>query len=185
MPGLQLAADPEHVLNVATGELLDLAQADTIELAAAREALAELDRQRKTALAQLDAELVSRADEAVRSGDLDSLTFTVGDYRIEVDAPTKRSTETAELRAALLDLAGRGELDLAPAAVENAFIARTTFYRHIARWNNLARQAPEIELLLDDHSSPARRYAKVTRFRPAAIEATATEDPQPEGLSHV
>lgn len=177
-------SDAETVVNLATGERVTLALADTEELAQAREALVVLDAERKAAIAALDAEIVSRTDAGIKAGVLDGHTYVVGDYRVEVDAPTKRTTHTSELRRDLIGRAERGEIDLAPEAIDNAFVGRTTYYRHVARWNNLARQVPEIDRLLADYSEPVRRYAKVTRFRPVAVEASADElDPPSPGVS--
>ena len=63
-------------------------------IGATREALAVLDYERKAAIAVLDAEIVARTDASIRAGELDSHTFTVGDYRIEVDTPTKRTIDS-------------------------------------------------------------------------------------------
>ena len=172
----RLAPDSEHVVHPGTGELILAADAPTETLVEIRDALAQLDYERKAALGTVDAVIIARVDEAERSGELDSREFTLGDWRVRVDPPTKRTVDYTAARAELLGLARRGEIVLDSQAIENAFAAKTTYTLRKRIWNALVQHAPEIERVLDEYAEPARRYVKVGRWRAPAIESTAEEE---------
>lgn len=169
----RLAPDAGHVANPETGELLDLARADTDQLAALREALTELDRERKTALRQVDAEIVARTDAALASGELSQHSFDVGEFHIEVPSiEASRKVDVMSLWGALLKRAPA--LGIAERVIDDLFVAR--YYLGKSRWNTLIRQHPELEQLYGEHAEPGPRLVKVTRNRQRAIDSTATED---------
>jgi hypothetical protein len=172
--------DARYVVNPDTGDVLDLSTAATEDLAAARDALTELGKQRNNAIGELDAEIVRRTDAAISSGELAEYTFRVGGFKVEVQSPAAgRKYDASGLRSELMDRAERGEIDLSPSAVEGAFVARTYWYLRVARWNTLARLHPALAQLRDTFSEPSHRTVKVSPegpVRAAAIEATAQED---------
>lgn len=181
MTGLDLLApDGGHVLNVRTAEILDLAAASIDELADAREALVQLDYDRRGAAAMLDAEIVRRTDEAIRSGEIGAYTYeTPEGYRVEVTTPAAaRRLDATALRADLLERVRSGQLALSTTAVLAAFKERTIYGLVRARFNTLKRQLPELAAIEDLHAVADRRRASVTRPRPArptSIDSTAEE----------
>jgi hypothetical protein len=170
--------DDDHVVNVRTGELLELKHAASDELAAARAALVDHKREVDAAIAQLDEELVGRVDRAVRDGEMSGYSVRLPGWEIRVPSPTAGGKlDAGALRAATL--ARADELGLAPAAIEQAFASTTSYTLRRAKWNTLVSQAPELTDLLRVHTGPPdRRRATVTplEFAPAAIEATVEED---------
>lgn len=107
-------AEPVEALNPITGELVDVANATTTDLAAFRDEIRDA-RDRLSAWARsIDGELVARLDvEAKRSAN-------VGDWKITAGAPKEWRTDEVGLRAALLKLVRKGKLSRAAvdAAVE-------------------------------------------------------------------
>lgn len=172
----RLSLDSEHVVNPASGEVVATSAASTEQLVEIREALQTLDAERSAALIVIDAALTARADEAVRRGELESHTFVVGDFRVRVDPPTKRTVDYGELRADLLDRSQRGEIALDDAAIDNAFTPTVRYKLRRRQWNVLAAHVPEIEALLDEYATPARRYVNVGRWRAPAIEGSARDE---------
>lgn len=158
---VQLTHD-DRVLNVRTGEQLDLHEAASEELAQAREGLATLRRELDEASAQLDREIVARVDAAIRAGEIDKYTVRVGEYEIKVPSPEAGGkVDAAALRE---ELRGRvRELGLTLEAVNLAFKTKTSYVLDRSAYNTLAKQEPELEALLKRHTGPPeRRRATVT-----------------------
>jgi hypothetical protein len=179
MTGLDLLAPGEgRVLNVRTAEVLDLATASIDDLADAREALVQLDYDRRGAAAMLDAEIVRRTDEAIRTGEIGAYTYeTPQGYRVEVVTPAAaRRLDASGLRADLLERVRSGQLGLTTAAVVAAFKERTSYTLARARFNTLKRQLPELAAIEELHAVDDRRRVAVTRPKPTpSIDSTAEE----------
>ena len=77
----------DRVMNVRTGELLDLREAPADDLAEAREGLVALRHEIDEANVLLDAELVARIDTAIRTGEIDRYTVRIGPYEVKVPSP--------------------------------------------------------------------------------------------------
>jgi hypothetical protein len=161
-----------------TGEVIDLRNATDQQLAEVRTDLIELGRQRNTAAGQIDDELVRRADAAFRNGDHDSHTWTAGDYKIAVDVKHPTRIDAGGLRAALLRLVDDGAVNFTEARVRQTFIP--TYKLHLERWASLVKLDPELEQLRADHATLLRRGVTITQFRPAAIDATAEDEEDPQ-----
>jgi hypothetical protein len=166
------------VLDIDTGEAVNPDTAPTDQLARMRAAYTSLRHQLDEATSRIDAELVGRVDQAVRSGQLRGYTARVDGWEIRVPSPTAGGrVAVSALRRAMLERAD--ELELADEAIEQAFTASTIYKLNRQVFNAIAKQAPELQRLLEQHTSPpASRRATVTVLdpRPTAIEATAEED---------
>ena len=156
--------DDVAVLNVHTGEVLDLRDATPEDLAQAREGLVRLTEEVRDAAVLLDAEIVARVDAAVRAGQVDRYTVRVGDYQIRVPSPEAGGKVDVEaLRSELLQKVADESLDLTSEAIENAFKAKTIYALSRSIYSTLAKQEPELEGLLKRHTGPPeRRRATVT-----------------------
>jgi hypothetical protein len=165
-----------HVLNVRTGELVELATATTEDLADTREALTSLDSERKIATRMVDEEMVRRTDEAYRTGEITAFTFDAGPWLVSVDTGTKRVYDSNALRKELLELAGEGQLPITERAVERLFVVRD-YYLRLRDWTSMTRRWPELTEYGERYSHPARRYVRVTpKAKPAHIDGTAEEE---------
>jgi len=166
----------DRILDIDTGEAVTVADADTSQLARMRVAYTSLRHQLDDATARIDAELVKRVDHAVRTGELRGYTARVDGYQIQVPSPTAGGrVATGMLRRVLLERAD--ELELSDLAIEQAFTPKTRYTLNRAVYNTIAKQAPALHRLLEEHTGePPARRATVTSLRPA-IDATAEEDP--------
>jgi hypothetical protein len=166
---LELYGGNDAVLNLRTGEMLVLADASLDDLAEARLALGELWHTRTTAAMMLDAELVRRADEALRTGD----DFGHGArFRVFVDRGGALDYNSNALRAALLAKADAGEIELTRDAVDRLF--KVSQYRlDLKRWADVVKRWPDLAELGELHSSPKRRGAKIERRD--VVESSAVE----------
>ena len=114
MSGLELVYGTDAVLNLATGEVLSLADASLDELAEARERLGQLWHTRTTAAMMIDAELVRRADVALSQGESFGRTER---FAVSVDRGGAVQYDSNALRAELCQKAARGELPITLQAV--------------------------------------------------------------------
>ena len=143
-----------------TGELIHL-NADTTELAAARDNIDEAIGSWSTTRSILDEELTNRMDAANRR------SAKVGPFTIEVNAPEKVDWDGGSLYRRLQKLVADGELD--GAAVAEA-VERTTVYkvnaaaarRLLGHVNAKVREAAEYA----SHAHPQRRNVRVRRTLP-------------------
>jgi hypothetical protein len=163
------------VLNVRTGEVLELATAPTADLADVREALTALDSERKIASRMVDEEIVRRTDEAYRTGELRAFTYDCGPWLVSVDTGAKRLYDSNALRKELLALASAGQLPITERAVEGLFVVRD-YHLRLREWASMSRRWPELVEYGERHSHPARRYVRVTaKATPRHIDGTAEE----------
>jgi len=170
MAGLELYRDVGRVLNLRTGEMLVLADAALDDLAEAREALGQLWHERTTAAAMIDAELVRRADEALRTGEDD---FGHGArFRVRVDRGGAVQYDSNALRADLLQRANRREIPVTLGAVEGLFIV-TQYRLDLVRWRNMCKRWPELVEIGERHSNIKRRGTKIERL---AVDGTAVDE---------
>jgi hypothetical protein len=169
---VELVRGVSGVLNPDTGEVLALETAATVELAAARAALSELDTQRKAAARMVDDELVRRTDESIRTGELTAYTFDCGSYVVSVDTGATMKYDSNALRKELVRLAQAGELPITERAVERTFTVRD-YYLLLREWRNLERRWPELRVIAERHCHQARRYVRVAA-RPV-VDGTAEE----------
>lgn len=169
MSGLELVYGTDAVLNLATGEVLSLADASLDELAEARERLGQLWHTRTTAAMMIDAELVRRADVALSQGESFGRTER---FAVSVDRGGAVQYDSNALRAELCQKAARGELPITLQAVERAF-AVTQYRLDLSTWRNLTKRWPELEEIAERHSTAKRRGAHVKRRE--LIEGTAEE----------
>lgn len=169
MSGLELIHGPHAVLNLATGQVLDLGEATVDELAEARERLGELWHMRTTAAMMIDAELCQRADAALAAGE----DFGHGQrFDVYVDRGGAASYDANALRAELLQRAREGELPITVQAVERAFAVQS--YRLDLRlWASLCKRWPTLRDIGERHLTIKRRSTRVKRRD--LIEATAEE----------
>jgi hypothetical protein len=183
VPTLELVRGADQVVNPASGELLTLADASIDELVAARDALAVLWKQRNEAAAMVDHEIIGRTDAAVASGELTAYTFETGTFKVSVDTGHVREYDSNKLRAEMLRLLERGELELAPRAIERIF-AVTQWRLDLRSWKNLRdnpmlqqRARNQLADLEQRFSSPKRRTVRLEPLaRLRAIEGTAEEE---------
>jgi hypothetical protein len=168
----------DRVMNVRTGELLDLRASTPEELAQAREGLTRLGEEVTDGKVLLDAELVARVDAAVRSGEIGSYTVQVGGYQIRVPSPEAGGrVDTDALRRDLIERVGAGALDLDRAAIDRAFKAKTVYTLDRSAYRTLSKQEPELEALLKRHTGPPeRRRATVTVLDGTDTAAVAAGD---------
>jgi hypothetical protein len=164
-----------HVLNVRTGEVLELDSATTEDLADAREALTSLDSKRKVATRMIDEEIVRRADEAYRTGEITAFTFDCGPWLVSVDTGAARRYDSDALRDELIELARSGQLPVTERAIEGLFKVRG-FDVRLREWRSMCRRWPELRQYDERHSHPARRYVRVSpKAVPPHVEGTAEE----------
>ena len=163
------------VYDPGTGEVVALDQASTDELTDLRDALTQLDYERREALHQVEAEIVARTDAAIANGELAQYSFDVGRWHVQVQSPAAaQHVDVPELWRELLANAER--LGLAERAVNDLFVApRPKHYLHRQRWATLVRLHPELEQLRALHAVPTRRTVKVSLRQPVAIDSTAEE----------
>jgi hypothetical protein len=172
----------DRVLNVHTGEQLDLRAAPVDELAQAREGLTALRREIDDAAVMLDAEIVGRVDTAIRAGEISQYSVQVGGFEIKVPSPEAGGkVDAAALREELLGRVTGHTLDLTRDAVLLAFKSKTTYTLDRSAYNTLAKQEPELHELLKRHTGPPeRRRATVTLLpgtgREGAVTVVAAED---------
>ena len=163
------------VLNVRTGEVLELATAATADLADAREALTSLDSERKIATRMVDEEIVRRTDEAYRTGEIRAFSYECGPWLVSVDTGAKRIYDSNALRKELFEQAREGQLPITERAVERLFVVRD-YYLLLREWTSMTRRWPELAEYGERHSHPARRYVRVTaKAKPPHVEGTAEE----------
>ena len=135
-----------------TGELLDLAEVTTTDIAETLGWLSDREAEWRRFRRAASDELAERLDhEGRRSADVDG-------YRIEVNAPTERKWDEFRLQSVLNRLVDR-ELISAEKA------RRCIDWTPKVRWSEVKtllsdpRVAPDIEACFED--APATRYAKV------------------------
>ena len=176
---VELLHADDRVMNVRTGELLNLRDSSPEDLAQAREGLAALRRELDNAAVLLDAEIVARVDTAVRAGEVDKYTVRVGGYEIKVPSPEAGGElDVHALRQDLIERVNAGTLNLESHAVEGAFTAKTVYTLRRSVYHTLAKQEPELEALLKRHTGPpSRRRATVSPLpgmdAPVAVAAAA------------
>jgi len=169
MTGLELVHGVNGVLNLATGQVLELEDATLDELAEARERLGELWHERTTAAMMIDAELVRRADAALATGEDFGRTER---FAVYVDRGGAVQYDSNAMRADLMARAQRGELPITTEAVERAFhVSQYRLDLHV--FNNWRKRWPQLAEIGELHATPKRRSAKVKRQ--ALIESTAEE----------
>lgn len=169
MTSLALVHGTDQVENLATGEILTLADATLDELAEAREALTELLRRRHLAASLIDDELARRQDQAQSTG----APFGTGQrFRISVARAGSASYDSDRLRGELLTRVDRNELPITRDAVENLFDVSHWRLR-LKLWRDLCAQHPELMALDERYRRTSRRT--VTIQHRAVIDATAEE----------
>jgi hypothetical protein len=172
----------DQVMNVRTGELLDLRAAAFVELAEGREGLARLAEEVKDGNVLFDAEIVARVDAAVRSGEIDKYTVRVGDYEIRVPSPEAGGKVNVEaLRDDLMRRVAAGTLDLTEEAVDRAFKAKTTYALNRSAYGTLSKQEPELEALLKRHTGPSERRRATVTVLPGSTPVVVAADDVIEG----
>lgn len=149
------------ILNLATGALVDLAQAATDEIAEAHDALSALASQIREAHALASDELLARMD---RRG---KWTAEVGGFKLKAQSPTAGTVayDQAALRADLLELVVSGVLDADAVddAVELVDPPKPEPYlkAKIAGINALLKLGPEVVEVVQRHRieqpAPARK----------------------------
>jgi hypothetical protein len=108
-PSPTVAAAPARALDPISGEVVELAERDTADLAAWRDRLLELKRVVDNAAVELDREMTKRLDmDNCRS-------VEVGDWRIETQSPVSVEWDAARLGIALEALVAQGRLTKAAA----------------------------------------------------------------------
>lgn len=124
-----------EVVNPLTGELVNLADATTTDLAVERDEIRSARDAISAWAKAVDGELTRRLDmEAKRSA-------TIGDYKLQVTAPTVRQTDEVGGRAAMLKLVVEGLLS--EAAVDAAFEVVETIKARRPGINALHKHANE------------------------------------------
>lgn len=169
MTGLELVIGVQCILNVRTGEILDLESASLDDLAEARDGLGELWHARTEAARLIDAELVRRADEALAAGEDFGRT---GRFTVSVDRGGAVVYDSNAMRAELMRRVKAGELPITEQAVERAFVV-TQYRLDLVMWRNLCKRWPELAEIGERHTAPKRRAAHVKRRE--LVEATAEE----------
>lgn len=167
----------DQVINVRTGELLDLVAASPEQLAQAREGLTALGHEVDDAKSRLDAEIVARVDAAMRSGEISQYTnIRLGDYAVTVRSPEGKVNDRT-LRHELLERAG--DYGLSRNAVAGAFKTTVSYKLNRRIYSALAKQAPALNEVLRRHTEPGRRRATVTAITgstpPVAVAADVIE----------
>jgi hypothetical protein len=176
---VELLRGDSVVMNVRTGELVDIRNSTFEDVAQTREGLAALKREIDEASVLLDAELAARIDTAIRAGQIDKYTVRVGDYEVKVPSPEAGGEVDAHaLRQDLIARSNAGAIDLERSAIDGAFKTKTTYTLNRSVYNTLAKQEPELEALLKRHTGPpSRRRATVTAIasqpRPVPVAAVA------------
>lgn len=167
---LELVGGVDEVVNLRTGEMLVLADASVDDLAEAREALGELWHIRTTAAMMLDAELVRRADEALRTGE----DFGRGArFRVYVDRGGAVVYDSNGLRADLLQRLNRGELPgVTLGGIERLF-AVSQYRLDLKRWRDICKSNPDLAQIGERHTTAKRRGTKIDRLD--VVEGSAEE----------
>lgn len=174
---LELVRGDEQVLDLQTFELMNVAEATDHELVRTRAELTRLAGDRAAACAVIDAEIVRRADNAIRNAPTQR-TWTFAPYTVSVSAPDLREVDPGLLRAELMRLAAERRLP-SQAFVDHLFRETISYRLDRLRWK-VATGVPEHKDLLETAyercSHPAKRTVRVTEAqRPAAVEATVEQ----------
>jgi hypothetical protein len=170
MSRLELVRGVSAVLNVPTGEVLELEDATLDELAEARESLKQIRNDATTAGLMIDAELVRRADQALATGEDFGETER---FRVYVARGGAYDYDSEGLRKELLERAGRGELPITVEAVERAFTVRTKHVVNLSVFNSMCKRWEVLREIRERYLKPKRRTTEIKRR--ALIESTAEE----------
>ena len=157
LPAAGTLVSERRVLNLATGELLDLDSAVLGDLAQARDAIVQMRAALDEAGHRLDDEIASRLDhENERSAE-------VGPYKLTVNAPEARSWNIDRLQVALDELVNEGRLG---AGVRTRALTTTVTYKAVARELN--------KLLTHDDPAVRVRIAECLTLTPAVRRVAVT-----------
>lgn len=171
---LELVPRPGHVLNVRTGEMVDMETASDEALADVKDGLTGLYYGQRDAVARVNAELTRRSDEKLRTGETTTYSFDAGRWHVSVAGGTTGNYDANGLRAELLRMVQAGTSPVTEEAIEGAF--KVHEYRlDLGIWKRWCDRYPALREVGERFFKLGSRRVSVTP-RPGVIEATAVEE---------
>jgi hypothetical protein len=164
-PGMELVRGDELIVNPASGELLHVHDAETGQLAQARDALIQLRAQINDASRLIDTELAHRLDH-----DNERSTLVNG-YQLTVNAPTATEWDVAKLLETLTELVAEHKLGLG--VIEKTLKQEVTYKPAQRELNKLLDHDDEqVRTRIRECRSMVPQRRRVTVVPPPTVEGT-------------